>query len=491
MNIIRLFENLQLDHNRTHEFTEEEIIRIEKQVNVEKRLNPDIDVNVASQLTEALRNYPHTFYFITQERVLYNFFAGTTYGYDRFPGKVENENWFEIQSFFEAYLVTDLSFFLEQKLAENQFDAVQEIMEYSIYFPEEFLHTLQRKAIQKIDFILNQLMNPTSEGSLYAYAKTSSFFNFLSFLSGPEMDDKVKSLLNRVVDIYNTNNQHPHAGSIMVAMASYRPFDEDLEETLQGNRNVVLGKSIKNSNSSSSFNWKTFAIILIILLKIAWATNKCSNTSSPIDTIETVKSDEVPTVEEAPSLDRYYTDMHLKIDSFKVFLTQFDPAKITQVKPIPKIVTSSNPFTTFYNDKVSSAGNERFQTIQNNTNYDVIILENVLVYDSIKMPAKAFYIKAKQSFQLNTSDYNKRILNFYAGRNLASFQDPSRHFFVDGQSNVEYRFAELAPNAKELIDKDCRFEGTIELREEKGKVEVYTKQPRSAVEEIKDAADSK
>ncbi|RXR24395.1 hypothetical protein [Flavobacterium stagni] len=486
MNIIRLFENLQLDHNRTHEFTEDEIIRIEKQVNVEKRLNPDIDVNVASQLTEALRNYPHTFYFVIQERVLYNFFAGTTYGYDRFQTPVEADNWHEIQIFFEKYLLTDLSFFLEQKIADNQFDAVKEIMEYSHFFPEEFLLTLQRKAIQKIEFAVNQLMNPASTSSHIDYCKTSSFFNFLSQLTSPEMDEKVKILLNRVVDIYNSNNQHPQAGSIMVAMASYRPFDEDLEETLLGNRNVVLGKSHSKKSYFSSFSWKTFGIILIILLKIAFAANRCSGSSSstyePTNQLET-------TVEEAPpTTDRYYTDMHFKIDSFKVFLTHFDPAKITQVKPIEKIVTSSNPFTTFYNDQVSSAGDERFQRIQNKTNYDVIVLENVIVYDSIKMPAKAFYIKANESFQLNTSDYNKRILNFYVGRNLASFQDPSRHYFIGNHSNVEYRFTELAPNAKELIDKDCRFEGPIELREEKGKVEVFTKEVRSAVEEIKEAA---
>jgi hypothetical protein len=54
MNIIELFENLNIDKSSLLQITSEEIIRIEKHVNVEKKINPDIDVNVANNLIEKL-----------------------------------------------------------------------------------------------------------------------------------------------------------------------------------------------------------------------------------------------------------------------------------------------------------------------------------------------------------------------------------------------------------------------------------------------------
>lgn len=180
--------------------------------------------------------------------------------------------------------------------------------------------------------------------------------------------------------------------------------------------------------------------------------------------------------------------MRFKIDSFQVFLTQFDPSKITQVKPKDRLVTGSNPFTTFYNDPPFDREMKTFQTIRNKSDYEVIVLEHIVVYDSIKMPTNAHYIKPYSTLQLNTSDQAKRILNFYAGRQLASFQDPSRHYFIGNHSEVEFRFSILAPNAKALIKEDCRFEGPIVIREEKGQVEVITQESNATLEEIKDAA---
>ena len=483
MNIIRLYETLAIDTTTLRTISESDIIRIEKQINIAKRLDASIDANVAAYLIEALRRYPEAFYILTQQPELYNLWAGTSYPNTHFTA-VETPTDFEaIQALIQAYLLDDLALAIEQKMAENKFEDLLKLMAYHAFFPEELQQRILRKCTQKIDFAVNQFHNSHTDTARIAYIKTSSFYRFLNFFTTPELDDKIQTLLNIVVDAFN-NKTHSSADTVMVAMASYKPFDEELEETLLNNRDVVFGNPNTTSRSTSGFNWRVFFVIAFILFKIAVVSDRCDRDSNapPIE-LEglTVDSSGV-------KLDRYYTQMRFKIDSFQVFLTQFDPSKITQVKPKDRLVTGSNPFTTFYNDQVSSSGNERFQRIKNKTNYDVIVLENVIVYDSIKMPAKAYYIKAKESFELNTSDYNKRILNFYVGRNLASFQDPSRYYFIGNHSEVEYRFSILAPNAKALIKENCRFEGPIVIREEKGQVEVITQESNATLEKIKDAA---
>ena len=75
MNIIELFEELKIDKSNILLLSPEDVIRIEKQVNVEKRINPDIDVNVANSLILALKEYPQELYFVVSNRVLYNLFA--------------------------------------------------------------------------------------------------------------------------------------------------------------------------------------------------------------------------------------------------------------------------------------------------------------------------------------------------------------------------------------------------------------------------------
>lgn len=483
MNIIRLYETLALDSASLRTISENDIIRVEKQINIAKRLDASIDANVAAYLIEALRRYPEAFYILTQQPELYNLWAGTSYPNSHFTA-VETPTDFEaIQALIQAYLLDDLALAIEQKMAENKFEDLLKLMAYHAFFPEELQQRILRKCTQKIDFAISQFQNSRTDTARIAYIKTSSFYRFLNFFTTPELDDKIQTLLNIVVDAFN-NKTHSSADTVMVAMASYKPFDEELEETLLNNRDVVFGNPNTTSQSTSGFNWRVFFVIVFILLKIAVVSNRCDRDSN----VPPIELEGLTVDSSGVKLDRYYTQMRFKIDSFQVFLTQFDPSKITQVKPKDRLVTGSNPFTTFYNDQVSSSGNERFQRIKNKSNYDVIVLENVIVYDSIKMPAKAYYIKAKESFELNTSDYNKRILNFYVGRNLASFQDPSRHYFIGNHSEVEFRFSILAPNAKALIKEDCRFEGPIVIREEKGQVEVITQESNATLEEIKDAA---
>ncbi|MFN7331490.1 MAG: hypothetical protein ACK5SB_00685 [Flavobacterium sp.] len=356
-------------------------------------------------------------------------------------------------------------------------------MVYDAFFREDLVQGILRKCTQKIDFAVSQFHNSRTDTARIAYIKTSSFYRFLNFFTTPELDDKIRTLLNSVVDAYN-DKTHSSADTVMVAMAVYKPFDEELEETLRNNRDVVFGNPNTTSRSTSGFNWRVFFVIVFILFKVAVISNRCDNDSNttPVE-FEGLKIDSSQV-----KIDRYYTQMRFKIDSFQVFLTQFDPSKITQVKPKDRLVTGSNPFTTFYNDPPANAEMKTFQIIRNKSDYEVIVLEHIVVYDSIKMPTKAHYIKPFSTLQLNTSDQAKRILNFYAGRKLASFQDPTKHYFIGNHSEVEYRFSVLAPNAKALLQEDCLYTGTIELLAERGVLRVTEKEGNSVAQSLQDKA---
>lgn len=157
MNIIQLFEILQLDKDKSLQFTSDEIIRIEKQVNVEKRINPEIDVNVASNLIDALKNYPNEFQFISNNRVLYNFFAKADLPRDKFPkenSNISNEN---VRHFISLFLMEDINLFFDQKMTQNKFEEMELFLANKDYFPEDVLFKLGKKALGKVDFALSAL----------------------------------------------------------------------------------------------------------------------------------------------------------------------------------------------------------------------------------------------------------------------------------------------------------------------------------------------
>ena len=477
MNIIQLFEILQLDRDKTLQFTTEEIIRVEKQVNVEKRINPEIDVNVASNLIDALKNYPNEFHFISSNRSLYNFFAKVNLPRDKFP-RISVEISSElVRHFISLFLMEDLNLFFDQSMSQNKFEEMEFLLVNKIYFPEDVLFNLSKKALRKVDFALTNLSVPSSDLSKVLYVKQQSFYEFLSHLNSIEMDEKLKLLLNQVVDMYNINKKSEFAGTAMVSMYFYKAFDEDFARTLKSNRDVVYAnKSSSGTTNKSSFSWKTFGIIFIILIRILFFASRCNNNHSNNSyDYNTGSSSGTPTViEDNAKLDPYYTEMAQKIDSFKRFLTDYNKKEIHYLKFKDTLTTGEIPYENVYKDPPVVDGLENSITFINKTNYDVILLENSLAFDTIKMPRRTYFIRAGSSFKFkNASNEIKRVFNFYAGNKLASFVTNSNHVFVKRNSMMEPRFTELAPNCKEILAVDYVFyNGNVTISEKNNNINI-------------------
>ncbi len=481
MNIIELFENLNIDKDKTLHFTPEEIIRIEKQINVEKKLNPDVDVNVASNLVEALRNFPEEFQFIANDRILYNFFSKKSYYRDKFPkANIEvDEN--RLKSFIGRFLEEDLVLFFDKKLTENRFEEMNDLLLLKNHFPEDILYKIAKKGEGKLDFALSNLHSGNVNYSPILYVKEVYFYVFLSHFSTLELDDKVKSLLNVVVYIYNVNKTSDFASSTMISMADYNAFDDDLVDTLASNKQVVQsninGRIETSSSSSSGFSWKTFAIVLLVLIRVAFYANRCSSDRTPSDSTYDQTYDNVEfgrDVSEKRIMDEYYTEWQGKIDSFRIFLTDYNKYKLRNVTYNDSIKTGDNPFENLYEDRKTSQS-DNFIKFTNTGNYDVILLENTVAYDTIKVPNKAYYIKAKETFKLDMTDNYKRIFNFYVGKRLGSFHNENEKLYVRNHSIVEPRFTELFKNADAIIKMDYQFEEDVEITMKNGQFEANAK----------------
>jgi len=161
---------------------------------------------------------------------------------------------------------------------------------------------------------------------------------------------------------------------------------------------------------------------------------------------------------ESPKISPYYNNMKHTVDSFQVFLTSYKDSEVKQLKEDMRLKTGDNPFETLYQNEPTGDSNN-FITVTNKTGYDMVLLENTVAYDSIKIPRSAHFIKAGERLEINFNSRSiQAVFNVYLGKKWATFQTTeNKSLFVRNGSIVEYRFSQLAPQAKDILDTDYDF----------------------------------
>ena len=104
----------------------------------------------------------------------------------------------------------------------------------------------------------------------------------------------------------------------------------------------------------------------------------------------------------------------------------------------------------------------------------MVLLENAIVYDSIKIPRSAHFIKAGDKLDINfKGDYTETIFNMYLGKKWGTFQtETNKNLFIRKKSIVEYRFSELVPQARKILDNDYSFINDAVISYSKGDIDV-------------------
>lgn len=469
MNIIELYKNVNIDKTAIQTISKDEIIRIEKQINVERKINSDIDVNVANNLIEALKNYPLPFQFILNSHGLFNFFTKNEYRRSYFPTENIEINDEEVQRFIEKYLQDDLTTFFDKKCIENKFEEMNNFLVYKEYFPEELLYKVSKRAEGKLDFVLSVLNANEQNYFPILYVKQAQFFIFLSHFVSTDLDDKVHSLLNEIVDIYNVTKSSEFAEGIMISMANYHSFDEELMDTIASNKRIVQnnieGREGKSSSSGSGFSWRVFGIILVILLKIAVFSNKCSSGSSDYDNnnIENMNTI-MESIEE-----KYVSEKNHFFD----YLTDFKTIDNDSLKKIDTLKTGDKVFKSMYSSKLEEQIPDSLKiNIKNKSDFDVVLLisKKINRNDYFKQPTYSVLLKKKESINVSKNDF----FNFYVGNELASFLSKDTEI-IKYDKEHEYRFIKQPPKSKEILKVDYGFTSDVIIRNYDESVRIETK----------------
>lgn len=473
MNILELLKNTDIDSSNFSELTSEEIIRIEKKINVEKRLNPDLDTNTIVSLLNAIKSKPKELDFIYNHLYFRKIFLNEAHNYIN-PNNLENKQ--EIKLFLKDYFINDLEKYFENCYAKNDFIAVNRLLGYGSILPEELIFTIKRKVFLRLDYaILN--INEYREGveNNISYIERKSFYDTLSSINSSETDDKIAKLLSSVIKLHSIRREDEFLLNTIEAMAYYDAIDTDLARVLKSNRNIVYSNYSKNtqqstSSSNTESNYSPFKIVLlavIIIVKLLFFVSRCSNNNNSYRSSSTS--------EMIDNISNSFNSMakldYKKQKGFHYYLTEYDSI-ITNPILIDTLKTGDNLFRNIDSNDNSTTQDSLY--IENKTSFDVILLKNIFLTSVYKFET-AYYIKKGEKLKIeNHNMYYKNIYNFYIGKKPAIFKGSQYESLGQDNNTQRIRFMELPEESSQIIDISATFSNQLIIKEEGGYLNIVS-----------------
>jgi len=283
MNIIELFENAGIYRENLKEFTFDDTVKVQKQFEIERTQNPNLNPSLQSNLILAINEFPKELLFISNNRILYNFFAKKNHSRNRFSSDNNVSVGLDaVKSFIERFLTEEIDSFFNQKMEQNRFDEIDDFLVIKEYLPQKSLQILNAKLFEKCDFVLNKLDEnpPVAETISINFIRHRSFYDLLTHFSSPAIDEKVKLIYAKMTStLVNFGIKSEFLNPMMISMGNYKALDNDLASTLKFNKDQTTANTQRTSSSSSSaISTGGMIALAIIVIRLILLMVRCSNT---------------------------------------------------------------------------------------------------------------------------------------------------------------------------------------------------------------------
>lgn len=279
MNIIELFEKATIHIENQSNFTSNDVVKVKQQLEVERTNNPNLDTSVATNLISAMNENPNELLFISNNRILYNFFAKTNHSRNRFlsDAKINTSNE-AVQNFVEKYLNNDLETYFDEKISKNRFEELDDFLTVKEYLPQNSLNKLSTKLAEKFDGVLDAIEKNTTDFSTFTFIKQRSFYDLLSQFRSVDNDRRVKELLNVMTStLVSLDIKAVYLNPMMLAMGNYKPINDDLANVLKSNKDETEIRTQKvSSSSSSALSTGGTIVMVIIVIRLILLMARCS-----------------------------------------------------------------------------------------------------------------------------------------------------------------------------------------------------------------------
>ncbi|KAF2336491.1 hypothetical protein [Flavobacterium daemonense] len=273
MNIIELFENAGIYRENLRDFSAEDIEKARRQFEIERSGNANMQPDLGENLILAMNNFPGQLLFISNNRILYNFFAKKNYSRNRFSSDyTASSSKADVQAFIDKFLSKDLDLILDQYMSQNRFDTIDDFLMVKEYLPENSLENLSKKVSEKLDFataVINGNMQISAISETVEFLKYRSFYILASHFRSVEKDEKVKAVYSKVYNLHsNSAVRHELINPMISSLVNYNAVNIDLNNLFRKNKDALdlATERANDSGGSSSYSgWSVFVVIIVVI----------------------------------------------------------------------------------------------------------------------------------------------------------------------------------------------------------------------------------
>lgn len=260
--------NLQLDN-------EETIIKVEKVLKAESKLDANVRINDIENLITFLKSSEGRFIPILQNKHIRKILdaKGETINYAPFnQSGVTDET---LVQFRETFAPNTLEYLRQCIRIGAWFSLRSVFVNYSFLVNEEItdeiFHVLRLKNESIVTAILNDQY--VSFVNNNPYSKDAGYYSTLSTLGAFYFDDDILNINNVVCEKQRTSvEKKKYLGNILYAATYFQASTESLQTTLENNQQIALQwTNPYNSNTSSTNSGWSIAIYIVIAIIVVGA----------------------------------------------------------------------------------------------------------------------------------------------------------------------------------------------------------------------------
>lgn len=248
-----------------------DIVKIEKVLKAEAKLNPAVKINDIENLLSFLKLYKGKFLPILQNKNI-AIIVGQNTGRINFARlhreHISDDTLFEFQQAFAP----NTRDFVKKSVRDGDWTTLRSIfLNYDFLVEEELREEICESFVTKN----HALISAIETNQCIAFAKANAFsveegyFYLLSTLAPGYFDEDVLRINNAISERQKTDPGTKHyLGKVLYAATFFDAFDESLKSTLQGNQQIALSWVYPNLTEASNngfFSKVITAVVLVVL----------------------------------------------------------------------------------------------------------------------------------------------------------------------------------------------------------------------------------
>lgn len=432
-----------------------DIIRIEKLLVAESKINTDLLNNDIQNTLDILSEYREQISLIALDEGLYNILSGSSYNYHYPTGMVFREGHRKkIALLTSRYFENEINLYIQTNVENDQWQGILALLDYKSFIPLSYFEIIRKKITSKIDYSLSFMESKPSHKELnkkVAFLKNQDFYDCM----GRTYPDNGSLYIKKLLKFIEFNTGYTSGTKFfdltLTAMRTYSRFDPALTQKLWG---VYMSHGGRKSNVL--IFWGILIGFIIALCMIV-------SYSLPERSEYPPRTNFWKGYQDSDILSKINYEREEKnigwlnfIEARENPVTENNRLKTLKVTKPQKY---DNPFiATFlssYNTVLKPKERDSILYIFNNTEKECI----ALCYRYGKVPdVYALYVPPKDSISVTYSHYK---IKFYAGNRLRAFNNYKKYVYSD---SLDLKFTNFTRNDSILFKMDFEIRDTLQAK---------------------------